>query len=50
MLCTPHQTSTHAGDEIKKNEIRRSGGKKRSKQVLVGKHEGERPHGRPRRH
>ena len=50
MLCTPQQTSTYAGDHIKKNESRRFGEKRGTYRVLIGKPEGERSHGRPRLH
>jgi len=52
MLCTPHQTSTYAGDQIKQNESRRFGGEewRGPYRVVMGILDGERPQGRPRCH
>jgi hypothetical protein len=50
MICTPHPI--FLGDKITKNEmgrhVARMGERRGLYRVLVGKHEGKRPLGRPR--
>jgi hypothetical protein len=53
MICTPQKKKNYSGDHIEKNEMGRTpstcGENRGAYRVLVGKPEGKKPLGRPRR-